>query len=151
MCARRLIEESLTLCREADFRSGVAIRLHNLGRVVLRLGDAERARSLLQESLRLARDLGIKRLVAFCLTGVAGVETAAGCPKRAARLFGAADVLLGEIGARPGSADRTESEHDLLVARRTLGDEAFARVWREAWAMTLEQVIAYALEEESSE
>ena len=38
----------------------------------------------------------------------------------------------------------------LSCARSTLGDEAFAAAWAEGRAMTLEQAVAYALDEQPS-
>jgi hypothetical protein len=46
------------------------------------------------------------------------------------------------------SVDRPEYERDLAAAKVVLGEEAFAAAWAEGVAMSLQQAIDYALEEE---
>jgi hypothetical protein len=42
---------------------------------------------------------------------------------------------------------RHDYDRDVAVARAQLGETAFAAAWAEGRAMTLEQAVAYALEE----
>jgi hypothetical protein len=43
--------------------------------------------------------------------------------------------------------DRDDYERDIALARAQLGEEAFTAAWATGQAMSLEQAIAYALEE----
>jgi hypothetical protein len=43
--------------------------------------------------------------------------------------------------------DRGDYERDVALARAQLGEEAFVIAWATGQAMSLEQAIAYALEE----
>ena len=66
---------------------------------------------------------------------------------RAARLLGAATGQFEAIGAAMWPADRLEYERTVAAARAALSEEVFAAAWAEGRAMTLDQAIAYALEE----
>lgn len=67
--------------------------------------------------------------------------------KQAIRLWGAAEALREEIGCPLPQCLREEYNRNVAVARQTLGAEAFSAAWIEGHAMTLEQAVAYALEE----
>ncbi len=142
---------SLALFRELGETAGRARALHNLGYVAHAQGDAEGAAARFGESLRLFQERGNKRGMAEGLAGVAAVivgrtaepEHAA----RAARLLGAAEAQFQTIGAALWPADQLEYERSVTAARAALSDEVFAAAWAEGRAMTLEQAIAYALEE----
>jgi hypothetical protein len=49
------------------------------------------------------------------------------------------------------SDHRAEREAAIAVARFALGDQAFAAVWAEGQAMTLEQAVAYAVGQDCSD
>jgi hypothetical protein len=46
--------------------------------------------------------------------------------------------------------DRPVVDRAVAATRRSLGEEAFAAAWAEGRAMTLEQALAYALDEQPS-
>jgi len=97
------------------------------------------------ESIRLEQDIGSTPGIARSLAGLAGVAAAQGQPERAARLFGAAEALLGSIGATLDPADRLAYARDVATIRAQLGADASAAHWAMGRAMTLEQMIAEAL------
>jgi len=63
--------------------------------------------------------------------------------------LGAAQALIENTDAVIGPADRIEVERDISAVRTQLGEEAFAPAWAEGRAMTLDQAIAYALEDDA--
>jgi len=64
-------------------------------------------------------------------------------------LFGAARGH--EVATSPGSPPTAPGEDDELSdLRKSLGDEAFDLAWAEGRAMSLEQAVAYALDEQPS-
>jgi hypothetical protein len=67
--------------------------------------------------------------------------------ERAARLFGAVDTLLESSPSVLTNDDRQLYEQSLAAVRSLLNEEAFGRASAEGRAMSLEQAIAYALEE----
>jgi predicted ATPase/Tfp pilus assembly protein PilF/transcriptional regulator with XRE-family HTH domain len=143
--ARTLLEESLTLQREIANKPGVALALNNLGGVAHRQGDDHAAVRFYTESLVILREVGDKR-VAECLVGLAAVVALHQQRARAAQLLGATESLLEAIGASLETSDRALYAHSAATARAALGDRQFEAAWAAGRAMTLEQVIAYALE-----
>jgi non-specific serine/threonine protein kinase len=148
--ATALLEESLALSRDKGPRVGPTPLLR-LGRVVFRQGNYERAAALFKESLVLRKERGDKDGVAACLDALAGVAVTQGRPERAARLFGAADVLRETIHTVVPQAQREEYDRNMATLRARLDETALAAAWAAGRAMTLEQAIddALALDEAS--
>lgn len=88
------------------------------------------------------RELDDKWWMAWCLEGLAGVAAAQRQPRRAARVFGAAETLREEIrGPRP-AAHRTDYEHAVAGARSRLDEATFAAEWEKGRAMAPEEALA---------
>ena len=145
--ARALGEESLAIKRELGDKLGIAGSLHSLGNVALSRGDYAAARALQEESLTIKRELGNKQGVAYSLEAFASLAVAVGQPERAAWLWGGAEALREAIHFPLRPTDREEYDRNVTAARTALGEEAFATAWEEGRAMSMEQAIAYALEE----
>jgi len=79
--------------------------------------------------------------------GFAAVASGTKQFERAARLSGAAQAVLETINFRFEPIDRAEFERHIQIARDQLGKTAFEGFAAEGRAMTMEQAIAYALEE----
>jgi hypothetical protein len=75
------------------------------------------------------------------------LAAARGLLKQTARVGGSAERLREEIGAPKPPHAREEYDREIAAARATLGEEAFAAAWGGGRGMTLEQAVAYALEE----
>jgi hypothetical protein len=60
-------------------------------------------------------------------------------------LFGMAKKLRETLGFRHERNERTHHEQGVASTRAVLGEVALAAAWAEGQAMTLEQVISYAL------
>ncbi|MBC8138265.1 MAG: tetratricopeptide repeat protein, partial [Fibrella sp.] len=69
--ARALYENSLTSCREAGDRFGIASALNSLGGIAAQFqSDYREARALQEESLSIFRELGAKQQAASCLNNL---------------------------------------------------------------------------------
>jgi non-specific serine/threonine protein kinase len=147
--ARALLEESLALHRGLGKEPAVANALVNLAWVAYFEGDYGRARLLVEESLALFRDLGGRAGCAECLLLMAGLALAQGHAERAARLGAAAEALRTAVGASLLSSPAVSAQmrRGLNACRSALGEEAFAVAWAAGLALTLEQAIAYALDD----
>jgi hypothetical protein len=135
----------LVIKRAQGDKRGIAASLNNLGYVGIAQGDYQNATVFLTESLNMFREVGSKQGIIECLGGFAEVADGNDQPERAVRLLGAAQALLGTIGARFETHDRVEFESLVNAARAALNDATFAAAWAEGRAMTLEQAIDYAL------
>ena len=63
------------------------------------------------------------------------------------RLLGAATAHIGRSGTELAQTDRDDIEWAIATIRRKLDEAAWQAAWAEGRTMTLEQAIAYALEE----
>jgi non-specific serine/threonine protein kinase len=144
--AERLLEESLELRRQVGNKWGVSVSLGTLGWVAMRQGDWNRAIARLGESLNLRREIGDKSGSAWCLERLAEVAAVQGQAEKAVRLLGAADALRSSIGSIIDPVDQTEHQGNRRSLLAVLGDEHFRGAWEEGRALTVEQAVAYALE-----
>jgi len=149
--ATQLLEESLSLRKQLGNKWGIGVSLGTLGLVALREGDWEQAVARLGESLEVRREIGDKGGCAWCLERLAETAAKQGDPEKAVRLLSAAAALRISIGSIVDPADQEEYQTQRAALRAELGEERFSAIWNEGRALTLEQAVAYALEDQSSE
>jgi tetratricopeptide (TPR) repeat protein len=148
--AAQLTEESVALLRELGASGDVALGLCNLGWIALLQDELSRAADLFRESLSLAWGSGLNPLVQSALEGFACLAAARGEAERAARLWGAAQVLH-ETKDIPRDTDfLAEADARISAVRSGMGEEAWEEAWRKGRAMTLDEAVSYALEEEEA-
>jgi hypothetical protein len=123
--------------------------LVNLGPLACQERDYAASRDYLAECLTLCLALGEKRVTAYVLEGFGALARAQEQPESAVRLYGASNVLRESIGIHLPPNEREEVERDLAALRATLGEAAFDSAWSAGRALTWEQAIAYALEDET--
>jgi hypothetical protein len=111
--------------------------------------DYATAQTLCAESLAIFRALGGQSGITHNLEGLAAVALAQAQPERAARLLGAAEGLREAVGSPRPLADRAEHDRFVAAVRTALGEQAFAAAWAEGGAMSLGDVVAFALAEEA--
>ncbi len=145
--AQPLLEQSLAIFRSLGDRAFTAWCLSVLGRVATAQRETRRAEMCFTEALSLFRMLSQRDGMVNALEGLAGLGAACGDARRAARLFGAAEGVRTDIHRPLAPCDRPEYERAVTAARAHLDSATFTTAWAEGRAMTLEQAIAYALEE----
>jgi predicted ATPase/DNA-binding CsgD family transcriptional regulator len=145
-CAKGLAERGLALCRETGDKHGTSIALGTLARVAQAEADHDRARDLFEEGLTVSGELGNEADVVHCLEGLASVCGAEGRVVRAARLWGAAEALLGKIEAMYTYVPNRSLHRSQVAARSLIEEVAWEAAWAEGREMSREQAIEYALE-----
>ncbi|MBI1742119.1 tetratricopeptide repeat protein [Candidatus Acetothermia bacterium] len=141
-------EESLQIRRALSDKMGVAGSLINLASVRLEQGKYRQSIALSKEGLAVARELGAKALVIECVGGLASALGVSSDPEQAARLFGAVEALSEAFKIPVQAVDRANFERKVALTRSRLSPEIFAAAWAMGRAMSLEQAIEYALQEE---
>jgi predicted ATPase/class 3 adenylate cyclase len=141
------LEQAAGLQRELDNKWGLSVSLRNLGWALLKVGRYDEAARALRGSLPHSREVGTEGDTADCLEGLAAVAGSVGRVARAARLFGAAQAL--REGARPPLQPSTRPmyERHVAAARSQMDEPAWEEAWAAGQAMTLEETIEYALQE----
>ena len=141
--AKKHLEQSIVVFREAHYQIGVHAAWVMLAEVDHALGDVSPARSRQMEALISLWDNAADRFFATpILAALATIARAEGQSERAATLLGA--VSIGAIGGTPEDPEKY-AEHDIAALRSTLGETVFAEAWAAGKAMTLKQVIDYVL------
>ena len=140
-------EQSLALHRKLGNKEGIATSLHYMGHAAFLQGDYETARAFYEQSLTMRKELEGKSGIVLSLEAFARLTVTTQQPKRAARLWGAAEAMRQATGSPISPIEQAEYDHNLDIIREALGAEAFAAAWEEGRAMTLEQVTVYALED----
>jgi predicted ATPase/DNA-binding CsgD family transcriptional regulator len=149
--AAALVEEGLAAYRERGLKAEIAWAFLLLGNATLGTGNYAHAKTLLKESLRMCQERGHPHGVAEALQTLAGVAVAQGQPQRAAHLFGAAEAIFETTKFLPPLPYQVaQRERDVGKLYKALDEEEVKAAWAEGRAMTLEQAIAYALDETPS-
>jgi non-specific serine/threonine protein kinase len=145
--ARSIFEECVAIQREIGDKNFLAYSVRRLGLLAWREKDFARATMLCQESLSLNRELGDPRGVLACLAGFADIAVVQGKFERGATLIAAVETQLAGMGMRLLPVDKLESERNLALLLTQLDDKTFKKFWGKGRAMSLEQAIAFALEQ----
>ena len=145
--ARARYEQSLALRRELGHQDGIGILLELLGTVAYREGDFDTARARYVDAVTLQRELGSPWHLNILVACFASLAAAQRQPERAVRLAGASSVLNESYHMLPIPMVEAALQGGLEVARQALGEVAYAGAWAEGRALSLQQAVAYALEE----
>lgn len=145
--ARSLLEEGgLIFCDMRDIW-GHGLAQSNLALAALREDDYGRAARLYREGVALFWEVEHRIFTIRCLEEMAWLASLQSDDGRAVRLFGVAEAQREALGLTLPAADAVEHEQHVSGARSRLDERAFAAGWAEGRAMTLEQAVAYALEQ----
>jgi predicted ATPase/class 3 adenylate cyclase len=141
------LRRALELFRKVGDRTMEAWSLHMLGGAEVRTGDLGSAREHLSAALRLFQDSSDTAGITLILDDVSSLVIAEGDPERAARIWGAARNLATTTGAELASiVDNTIEIEARPNVRTRFSPERLDELAREGVAMTLDQVIAEALQ-----
>jgi hypothetical protein len=111
--------------------------------------DLGRAADLYRESLSLSWDTGLNPIVQSALEGFACVAGVKGETQRSARMWGAAQALHETKGIPRDTDVLAEADARISAVRSGMGEEAWEEAWRKGRAMTLDEAVSCALEEEA--
>jgi non-specific serine/threonine protein kinase len=105
---------------------------------------------LLRQALRRLAELEFRDVIGYCFEGLAAVLAFTERPEEAARLLGAAEALRESLGVGLAPAEQTTHDETVEAVRSALGEDRFGADWRHGREMSLDDAIAYALEEEGA-
>jgi predicted ATPase/DNA-binding XRE family transcriptional regulator len=145
--ARSMYEDSLQIMRELRDTRGIAIGLCNLGQLTEQEGDFQRAGELQEESLRLYQELGDRSLTKDCLFCLGSLASHQERHARAILLLGAADAIATSIGVSLEPVDQKRMETVSRLAHAKLTAQEYEVAWHQGAAMSLEEAVAYALDQ----
>ena len=143
--ALALHEEALAGFRKVGERYFEIVALRFIGILQVKQGDLAHGLAALHESLILAREMGSKFEIAAVLYWYGEAAQLTEDPVRAVHLYWAAKNVFESVGVW-GPEDAAEFENDLVPCCAALGESAFAEAVEQGRAMTMEQAIEFALE-----
>jgi predicted ATPase/class 3 adenylate cyclase len=139
--ARLQSQEALALNRELGDKSGTAELLSLVARVEVRQRNYMAARDYYDEVLMIAREINDKWNLPIYLNGLAEVAEMQGEFIWAARLLGAAELLLDRADFLLPPVYQAGHENAVAAVSARLGEQAFAIARAEGRSMTLDQVL----------
>lgn len=151
--ARTLCEESVGAVRVVGDRQAEAGCLINLGCFAADQGDDARAQTLLRQGLEISAILGDRLAIIGALdefARLAARQEPFSAKRRALRLWAATESLRQTVGAPLPQAGHTRLQAHITAVQSSLGEDAASTEWSDGQALTLEQAVAYALDEEEA-
>jgi len=145
--ARLLHEEAISILREFGDMNFLAYSVRRLGLLAWRTGDYKKALAHYKESLVLNQLIGDIRGISACLAGFGSIAVAQGKLERAATLMAAVEIQLASIRTRLLPIDKMEYERNYALLRAKIDEKILNKLWIKAKDLSLEETIAFALEE----
>jgi predicted ATPase/class 3 adenylate cyclase len=147
--ARVLLEEALAMAEAAGNRFAIATSHHTVGQVARLQGRLTDAADHYQAAIRTATEMGDTVALTEPLQGLAAVLVAGDDPERGVRLLGANAAIRERAGGGP-PPEYLRLGDPFTAARERIGDERYEAAWEAGMAMSVEQVVAEALESSSA-
>jgi predicted ATPase/class 3 adenylate cyclase len=149
--AHSFYESGLQLSAEIGNEYMHCMYLQALAYIAYYQGDIDHARSLLTQSLRIAYSLELKEIMFYILEGFAGVAVVEHQMERGTRLYSASASLRQAACIAFIPYFYRLQQRNLGAIRAALSSDAFDFAWLEGRTMTLDQVVAFALDAENEE
>ncbi len=145
--AEPLYTEALAMAHALGDQHTEASIAQALGEVAIHLGDVERATKLLVASLSSFRKRADSLGIARCLMMFADLRQVQDQIEQAACVLGFVEPWLQSNQLQLVLFDRIHYERGVTAARAQLDEATFNAVWEAGSKMTMEQAVAYALED----
>jgi predicted ATPase/class 3 adenylate cyclase len=145
--ASAFYEEALALARKHEDKWVSCYALGNLAFIANKQNDDSQAKTLSEQAITLAHEFGDKRQISSLLELMGMVALGQGKPERAARLISTGEALAEAIGTGFELDERAEYDHTIATISAQLGKAAFEALQAQGRAMTIEETVAYALDE----
>ena len=143
--AQRWYRESRARFDALDDRRFALSAQSELGHALRHDGRIDEAEAEYRESIRGWQRTGNRGAVANQLESFAAVALARGDGARAARLFGAAEVLREASESRMTPAEREEYDAQIARLRGETDEEVLGSAWAAGRVMTSDEAVAFAL------
>jgi predicted ATPase/DNA-binding XRE family transcriptional regulator len=145
--AQSLAEERLDLWRNVGFELQIGWAIYDLGRIAILRNNLGIAAAHFKESLIFFQQKGSLKDKILCLIGPAHLFLVQSKLERSTRLYGAFQNLSESNHVELEPYDRAEIQRQLKNLQAKLEDTQFASVWAEGKKMSLDEAVAYALNE----
>jgi tetratricopeptide (TPR) repeat protein len=145
--AYAVLQEALVGAQETGNRMSQLWLRVRLGYVALSAGNFLEAHDLFAETLQDFHKDGYTIGAIFALEGMATLLIASGKQEKAARLIGCADATREKIPDRRPWIEEADMYRNMAAILSKIGPSGFEVTYDEGRSMTLDEAVAYALEE----
>ncbi len=143
------LEQGLELARQGKPGLVLGRLAYLLGNVCRLERNSSRAKSLYKEALT-AAEPGVIWSLPYYVEGLGFLLLEEGAALRAATLLGAGDFYMETWGLTRVPLLQSDFDRAMVALRAACDEQALAVTWAKGRAMTMEQVVAYALDERVS-
>ena len=147
--ARLWFEKAMDAFREAGADFNILLNKSNLAHLERQLGHHQQALERYRETIMGFHEVGQLGAVAHQLECFGFLALEDDQNKRALKLFAAADALREKVSAPMTSEEQIYFEEQINVLRQKLDPQRFRQIWATGHALTMEQALAFALEEDT--
>jgi predicted ATPase/DNA-binding CsgD family transcriptional regulator len=142
-------EAILAICERRGEYGYSGVPMWSLGIGLWRQGELDAATAREKESLRRLRRINETVCTSWCLDALAWIAVDQGRLERAATLLGAVERLAQLMGAPAGGVPDLLAYHEQYTQRTRveLGEQAYQAAFNRGEQMSLDQAVAYALDE----
>jgi len=145
--ASSFYEESAMIARKLNDQWGLAYAIKGMADVVFEQGDFSTASSLYGECITVFQKGADYIGLPFAFESIAALACAKNKLEAAARIFGVADAFRKSTNSPLPPPNYDTYQMNLSILRQRLDPGKFDFAWTEGRAMTLDEAVAYALEE----
>jgi DNA-binding CsgD family transcriptional regulator len=139
--ACRHLAESLEIARATNSRDDIVHETFNSGLAEYLAGSPDTAGPLFAESFDLARRMGMKVNMAYALLGLALAGPGQADPRWSARMHGAAQRALSDLGQALEPVEGQLADADCQRLRAAMGDGSFDAEYSAGQSLDLAQVL----------
>lgn len=139
--ARQAYEACLEVAQETGEVRRTRYIYSNLTMLAMHSRDYHQARAFAVQGLRLAIEMDNILDIADSAAVLSGVIGVTGDAEISARIFGAWDAMLSQMGAKPQPADRPYHEQNIAAVRDHLSPEQFEAAWTKGQRLSVAEVI----------
>jgi tetratricopeptide (TPR) repeat protein len=145
--ARMYYEECQQMSRESGERLRIAMQYSNLASIAYRQMQPEKIGPFVKQAIQIYQELKNDYGVASAMPFMAGAAILTGKPEQGARILGACQAHLDEMGARYQPSDLLEIDFLAQETLRMSGETLFQGEWARGASMTFQETISYVLED----
>lgn len=145
--ANEVYLESLAICQETGEVIRENIPYHNLGFVAFQEGNYQEALAYTKTAMLNQKATGFIQMALSCMGSLSGPLARLGEPEKAARILGATEALMAEIGTSFEHSNQHEIDKFESYVRSTMEESTYKELFVEGQTMTLDEAIVYALGE----
>ena len=147
--ARTLFEKVMDTYRNVGAHFNVLLIKSNLAHLERQFGNNQQALERYRETIVGFHDVGQLGAVAHQLECFGFLAMASDQNERALKLFAAADALREKVSSPMASDEQIYFDEQIKALRQKIDAQQFDRIWTNGRTLTMEQALAFALEEDT--